>query len=486
MQEEQATGTFFLQMLLCIKMRFVNRKQCDPSHHRPARSSLGTPTSATPSNRSARFSCISSARGSQGSISPQSSLGDSFNQSPIQGFVDRSIAPIGQSFPSLPTPRPSLSPPEYILPDTLLTDSDLSALSMQDIDQEVFQWADMELESWNTDFTTFPPADYNSGWNSQEDLFVPNYSYIAPIASDQVNSGQQDPLRSSPHVIPHANDGQNHDRKPRHPGQLIHDAVHSHDFDIDQWLLPALSREDHGDLPTGPSANSHKDTCKDYQSHVQDSFGSRDQDYVLFPDSPQFDWGLEPHQISQDIGSKYSGVESGILRQRYIDANLDEQDLRTSRSGGISKNTVSRVQSTEIYQTNQSYLPSPSASDGSEDYEGTSGSDCSISGTCRTVNDGQDTILQNSNHAQSFSQGHHRYEPSYFSSSYLTYVFRSIIHRTTLGDGHINDGRTVVTAASPLPVDQELTIPLQRPQGQFSDPMPVSTRGLISDLRLRL
>jgi hypothetical protein len=290
-----------------------------------------------------------------------------------------------------------------MLSDSFLTESDLSALPMQDIDQEIFQWADMELESWNTDFTAFLPADYNNVWNGQADMFASSYGYIAPIASQQVNSEEQDPLRSSPHVIPHSNDGQNHNRKPRQPGQLVHDAVQSSNFDIDSWLLPSSSREDRREVNAGPSAESQEDMLKDYQSQraVQNPVDSQ-QDYVLFPDSPQLDWGLESHLISWDIGSKYSGVGSGILRQRHINASIDEQDLRVSRSQGTSNNSV--INSTEPFKTNQSYLPSPSASDGSEDDEGTSRPDLRRSRARSTVNDRQDSISQNSNHAQGFSE----------------------------------------------------------------------------------
>src|SRR5277367_3624346 len=118
---------FFLPMQLFIELHFVDLLQCDPSHHRPAPSALSTPSSVTPSSRSARLSCISSAGGSRGSISPQSSLGESFSQSPTQSFLDRAIAQTGQSFPPLPTAKPSLSPLDFTPPDTLLTDSDLSA-----------------------------------------------------------------------------------------------------------------------------------------------------------------------------------------------------------------------------------------------------------------------------------------------------------------------------------------------------------------------
>lgn len=353
---------------------------------------------------------------------------------------------MGHNFPPLLTPRPSLSPPESMLPEAILTDSDLFAFPTQSINLEVCQWADMELDSWNSDVTAFPPADFNNAWNSQEDIFAPSYGYVAPIASQDVRCGEQDLLRSSAQVIPHANNGQNHDRNPRQPRQLNHSNVHSADFDIDQWLLPSLSREEPRVVPVGHHANLHGDMFRDYQSQqaILDSVRTRDQDYVLFPESPQFDWGLESHQISRDIGNKYSNAESGILKKRRLDAPTDKQDLTKSPCQVISDDALPVVQSAERLRKNLSYLPSPSASDGSEDNGSNCVFDATISGANDRVNYEEEFFSQNSNSTQSLSEhfnqrlmgvvqrshdvpasshdlidGHHRYEPSFFPPLYL-------------------------------------------------------------------
>jgi hypothetical protein len=523
---------FFLPMLSCIEMQFVDHLQCDPSHHRPAQSALSTTSSATPSNRSARLSCNSSAGGSRGSISPQSSLGESFSQSPTQGFADRAIAQTGQCFPPFPTAKPSLSPSEFTLPDTLLADSDLAVLPMQDFDPELFQLADMELDSWNANFTAFPPADNNTAWNSHEDIFASNYGSTASTLTRGVSSSEQVRSNSLPHVTTFAEQVlpcQEQDRQSRQPSQLVRDAVytdsHGVEFDIDQWLHSTTDREDRKDLQSQLAANGPKDMFKDnpFQRGLQNPVISRDQDYILYPDSPQFDWGLEPYQISRDIGSKdrrpRKEPESGTSTKRPEDASPYEQDSQRPTSAGVrissSNYQVPGVQSAQLLEVDQPYryLLSPSPSDGSADVKGICVSDSNASEADDTAYDTQDALSQCStqfNYDQSSYahsgrarlnvvqqqcdvtlggndevDGNYRYGPSSFLPLYLADLFCRVVRRTRLSPDYLHNLRPVISAdvdaGSQFQSDQCDSTQFERPQGSPSGlPMPVSKKTFLT------
>ena len=472
---------FFFSMLSCVEMHFVDHSQCDPSHHRPAEPAQSTSSAATPSSRSARLSCISSAGGSRGSISPQSSLGESFSQSPTQSFVDRATIQTGQCFPPLPITKPSPLPSDFTLPGNLLTDSDLSALPMQDFDPEIFQFADMELDSWNVDFTTFPPVDGNNAWKSHEDIFAPNYEYTVSPVSQGVSSSEQVQSSSLPHVATfaeHVLTHQDQERQARQTGHLVRDAV-SYDsrgleFDIDQWLHSTTDREDRkglqsqqeGGVPSESSNHSeanenlftydilslpgtanfdgtfsqaskgnrrhrrlrrnqeakvrHVDIFKrtPFQPFLQNPIILRDQDYILYPDSPQFDWGLEPHQISRDIGSKEwhkrTGTESATSEKRHVDAPCSDQKSQGPTSTGLgipgSGYRVSGVQRKSFLEAPDRYLPSPSPSNSNASYAESAAND--MPDYQSVVNNAQnDSYLFDSsklNHYRHVSKLHHR------------------------------------------------------------------------------
>lgn len=364
---------------------------------------------------------------------------------------------------------------------------------MQDFDPELFQLADMELDSWNADFTAFPPADNNNAWNSHEDIFAPNYEYAVSPVPQGVSSLEKVRSSSLPHVTTFAEQvlpRQDQERQARQPGPLVRDAVHSDshgvEFDIDQWLHSTTDREDRKDPQCQRAAGGHMDMFKHnpFQRGLQNPIISRDQDYILYPDSPQFDWGLEPHQISCDIGSKEwlppKGAKSATSKRRHVDASRSDQESQGPASAGVripgSNYHVPGVQSTQFLDIGEPYryLPSPSPSGGSEEVKGTSVSDSNVSGVEGTAHVTQDALSQFStqfNNAQRRRRhferarldavpqqcdesvsgnndvdGHHRYVPSSFLSSHLANLFRSVVRRTRLSPGQPHNLRPVITA----------------------------------------
>lgn len=269
---------------------------------------------------------------------------------------------------------------------------------MQDFDPKLFQLADMELDSWNADFTAFPPTSNNNAWNNHEDIFAPNYGFSVSPVPQSVSSSEQFRSSSLPYVTTFAEQvspRQEQERQARPPGQLVRDAVYSDshgiDFDIDQWLHSTTNREDHKHPQSQGAASSHMDMFKrnPFQQGLQNPLISRDQDYILYPDSPQFDWGLEPHQISRDIGSKewlpHTGAESVTSKKCRVDASSFDQDSQgpASAGGGIpgSNYHVSGDQSKQFLELDEpyQYLPSPSPSDGSDEIKDISVSDTDAS-----------------------------------------------------------------------------------------------------------
>lgn len=284
---------------------------------------------------------------------------------------------------------------------------------MQDFDPELFQLADMELDSWNVDFTAFPPADNNNAWNSHEDIFAPNYEYAVSPVPQGISSSEKVRSSSLPHVTTFAEQvlpRQDQERQARQTGPLIRDAVHSDshgvEFDIDQWLHSTTNREDRKDPQSQRAPGGHMDMFKHnpFQRGLQNPIISRDQDYILYPDSPQFDWGLEPHQISRDIGSKEwlppIGAEFATSRRRHVDASGSDQESQGPASAGVripgSNYHVPGVQSTQFLDIGEPYryLPSPSPSGGSEEVKGTSVSDSNVSGVEGTSHVMQDALSQ--------------------------------------------------------------------------------------------
>jgi hypothetical protein len=352
-----------------------------------------------------------------------------------------------------------------MLPDTLLTGTDLSALPMQDFDPELFQLADMELDSWNTDFTAFPPADNSNSWDSHEDIFTSIHGYgVSPeiqggSSSEQIRSGSLPPVTT---IAEQGLPRQDHqERLTRQPGQLVRDAAyhdsHGVEFDIDQWLHSTTDQQYFKESQTQLAAAATRGGVdmsihNPLQQGSQNPVLSRDQDYILYPDSPQIEWGLEPHLISHDIGEKEwlprKEAGSGTLRKRHVDKSSHEQDPQEPVSTGEiisdSNHHVPGVQPTQLLVMGvlRPYLPSPSPSDGNEDSKGTSVSDSNSSGTEGIAYDTQDSLSQcstQSNYAQSRRThcdcapwgvgtrqsdslvlvnddvvGYHRYSPSYF------------------------------------------------------------------------
>jgi hypothetical protein len=421
---------------------------------------------------------------------------------------------MGQCFPPLPTAKPSLSPSDFMLPDNLLPDSDLSALPMQDFDPELFQLAEMELDSWNADFTAFPATSNSLAWNNHEDVFAPNYSLaVSPVTQD-VSSLEQVRSKSLPHSTTLAEQVSRHqdqDRHARQPGQIVRDPVYSDshgvEFDIDQWLHSTADREDrknlqsqraasgmsrrklrrddytvgwicplgldqnaamamlddeHECLPQSPVDNKASLLCSigdqrptlasnPLQQRLQNPALSRDQDYILYPDSPQFDWGLEPHLISRDIGSKEwlpsTGAKSATSKKNHVDTSNSDHKSQGPASAGVrnpgSNYHVPGDQSTRFLEMGEpyQYLPSPSPSTGGEEVKGISVSESNALEAEGTAYDTQDAFSQYENqymkpysrHCDHDSEpyprqfevalsgndevdGHYRYAPSFFSS----------------------------------------------------------------------
>jgi hypothetical protein len=289
---------------------------------------------------------------------------------------------------------------------------------MQDFDPELFQLADMELDSWNADFTAFPPADNNNSWDSHEDIFTSIHGYgVSPeiqggSSSEQVRSG------SLPHVTTFAQE-----RLTRQPSQLVRDATypdsHGVEFDIDQWLQSTTDQQHLKESQTqlaAAAARGGMDMSKHnpLQQGSQNSALSRDQDYILYPDSPQIEWGFESHLISRDIGEREwlprKEAGSGRLSKCHVDKSRYEQDPQGPASAGViisdSNYHVPGVQPTELFVMGVPgpYLPSPSPSDGSEGNTGTRVPDSNSSETEGIAYDTQDSLSQcstQSNYAQS-------------------------------------------------------------------------------------
>jgi hypothetical protein len=262
---------------------------------------------------------------------------------------------------------------------------------MQDFDPELFQLADRELDSWNEDFTAFSSVDSNNAWKSHEDIFAPNYGYTLSPVPQSVSSSEQVRSSSLPHVTTfaeHVLPRQDQERQARQTGHPVRDAVYYDsrglEFDIDQWLHSTTDREDRKDPQSQGGGGNHVDMFRrhPFQQGLQNPIISRDQDYILYPDSPQFDWGLAPHQISRDIGSKElpkrTGAESATSENRHVDASCSDQKSQGPTSTEVripgSNYHVPSVQQNRLLELGvpDRYLPSPSPSDSSENVKGIS------------------------------------------------------------------------------------------------------------------
>ncbi len=314
---------------------------------------------------------------------------------------------------------------------------------MRNFDPELFQFADMELDSWNADFTAFPTANNHNDWSSHEDIFLPNYGYR--ISSVPQGGSSSEEIRSSSlpqvttyveHVLPRQD--QDQDQLARQFGQLVRDTVypdpHGVEFDVDQWLHSTTDLEHCKDSryqrDGSGAAGGHRNMLTQdlSQRGLQNQIILRDQDYILYPDSPQFEWGLEPHQIFRDIGNKewlQCKEAASEMSKQSVEASPYEKDPRGPASAAVripgSNYHASGAQLTQLLEMAPpyQYLPSPSPLDSSEDVKGTSVSSCNLSEAEGTAYDSQDSVSQcwtKSNYAQS----RHRH----FNSAQLNVVQR--------------------------------------------------------------
>jgi len=201
----------------------------------------------------------------------------------------------------------------FTLPDPLFPDSDLSTLPMQNIDPELFQLADIELDSWNSQFTAFSNLAYTNQWNSHEDVFTPSHSPAEGSDLLSPNSSQQYSLNNfSVPVIRQGQEGsvmQRRDGIIAPPGQQSQDLIYpdsfGFDFNIDQWVHSSPEGEEHNYRRTAQTSHTVVEPTTRHLS--LDEFRTRpdrhDHDYILYPESPQFDLELDRHDAIRDIAS---------------------------------------------------------------------------------------------------------------------------------------------------------------------------------------
>jgi hypothetical protein len=394
----------------------------------------------------------------------------------------------------------------------------MSAMPMQGFDPELFQLADMELDSWNAGFTAFPPANNHNAWNSHEDIFAPTHVFgFSPetqggIPSEQVRSGSLLHIPTFEEQVLSRQDHQ--ERLARRPGQLSEDAYpesHVVEFDINQWLHSTTTQGDFKESKTPLAASAATGrTLKHFtlQQDDQNPVLSRDQDYILYPDSPQIEWGLEPHLVSRDIGNR----EYLPRRYRHIDKSSDEQDSQGPASVGArisgSNYYVPVVHSSHplAVEAPYQYLPSPSPSSSSKDAKDTKMSDCSLSEAEDTAYDTQDSLSQcsKSNYVQRHHRhsdcaqldliarrsdasasgndemdGYHGYGTPPCHNYHVANSFCGSVHRTIMSPGQPQYLRSVITAdvnvRSQPQNDQCNNTQFVRPQRSPSEvPIPVS------------
>jgi hypothetical protein len=291
---------------------------------------------------------MSSACGSRASISPQSSLQESFTQSPAQTSPAAIVAHTGQEFPPFPTSRQHISPPGFFL-EAQLPDP----APPEDFDLEFLNFVDMDQEPWNSKVATVNSNNYNHGhslnhydpWTnfqpSERDPFAPgdftsiSTSYPGQLLSETNFASlfpggmeSQAPQRHSEQSTSHA-----------HP---LEDATYQSvlpEFDIDQLLLPYASEG-----TEIPSMRGYFADVDFYSSHelssgsaIQRSTGAREApsaqytDYVLYPESIQSrlasESGLSPRPYAPGhslLHGGFSTVTTPLISDINVPGYLQE------------------------------------------------------------------------------------------------------------------------------------------------------------------
>jgi hypothetical protein len=231
----------------------VNHSQCDPSHHRLSPISDGTPNSASFSESSGRDNSFSSAMGSQGSVSPLSSLGESFTQSPSQSIAPRAIAHSGQNFPSFPA--------DFTMPstgfDAMYEVPNMSTLSTDMLDPSMFQIMAPDEDIWGQ-FPQFP-SDANSyeAWNNNHDFYALSSGASEIPEPQNLKATPDGASRGILHdTMPQRQEtmvAQNRDRPTttpttQSPERLAYRDSEESSFDITQWLDPSVCQDDNHSL----------------------------------------------------------------------------------------------------------------------------------------------------------------------------------------------------------------------------------------------
>jgi hypothetical protein len=250
---------YVLQWLLMIL-------QCDPSHHRPTPSALGTPSSATSSTPSARNTSFSPSSGSRGSISPLSSLGESFSQSPTQIFATSAIAHAGQGFSSMPTPNQNLSPSDFTLPDMPFMDPILSVSQTHNVDSELFQLADVEDVSLHDYLSQVSSNDSSySSWSSYDNLFTLSYNDELPAMPNIITTWQDPSGDSRTSVTQQTHENilaQNYDPQSALCQTIVSSNALESESNINDWLHPSLDTENnarHQSMRRRPLSEQERD-----------------------------------------------------------------------------------------------------------------------------------------------------------------------------------------------------------------------------------
>jgi hypothetical protein len=253
---------------------------------------------------------MSSACGSRASISPQSSLQESFTQSPAQTSPAAIVAHTGQESPPYPTSGHRVSPSGLSLPEAQLPDP----APPEDLDSEFFNFVDMDPESWNSRAAIVDSSSYNHGHSlnhygprtnfqtSEQDPFAPGYGFLRDFTSmgtsppgqllSETNFTSAFPSGIENQTLQHCSE---QSTTYVHPLEDVACPNAFQECDIDQLLLPYASDS----IEISPMPGCCTDSgFYSYQgffsgSATQRSTGARGTpstqytDYVLYPEPTQ-------------------------------------------------------------------------------------------------------------------------------------------------------------------------------------------------------
>jgi hypothetical protein len=301
-----------------------SKQRCDPSHHGIAGygSPANTPNSAVPSLTSAS-SWRSPVRSSQASISPQSAIEESFNQSPNQKA--RTIAHAGEEFSPFASSGPALSQYDLAFADALLAD-DFSPLPLHDFDPQFFQTAAFDMSFSNESQSAVYPTDW-AMWDvqasSEQQVISSNYESPDITYSNSSFSTQS----SSPSSLGVTTA----DSSPL--GQDVWDASQTATgHDVGEWVH---SGDQNMNSSVGLQRNLPSTEFFDILSARTVSSRPRPQmnDYILYPESPQDGHTQTLSQYAAPITADHVQFFEGGSTPESVDFNFDGSYFKPRSEG---------------------------------------------------------------------------------------------------------------------------------------------------------